>query len=88
MCPFVSVHHSGLISHVIKFHKHDPNLRLYCSVDGCSETYGKIESLRKHMKRKHQDIELGSVEVAPNNNEDLYDVNTVEEEVKEGTCFR
>jgi hypothetical protein len=31
-------------------------LRLYCSVEGCNETYDKVDSLRKHIKRKHRDV--------------------------------
>lgn len=45
-----------LLSHIGRCHRHDPNFHCVCGIDGCTRTYKKYFSWRKHILRVHKNI--------------------------------
>ena len=52
-CNFNSSNSEEYLKHVVRFHQHEPNFLLYCSLPGCGRSFTKINSLQKHFSREH-----------------------------------
>lgn len=53
-CHFRSRYFSLLLRHYQNEHSHQPDFRVKCGIDGCNSSYTVVDSLRKHIIRKHK----------------------------------
>jgi hypothetical protein len=56
-----------LLNHIGRCHGNDPNFHIVCGLDGCTTTFKKYFSWRKHLTRNHAEQ---SREPEPEGNED------------------
>lgn len=52
-CNYSTRYISILLNHVRIAHENTPGFHIVCSIHGCLASYDKVESLRKHICRKH-----------------------------------
>ena len=52
----------ALVSHIAMQHASQPNFKVICGINGCPDEYMKIDSYRKHLRRKHPD-EMSAKEI-------------------------
>ncbi len=45
----------ALVRHIAMQHASQPNFKVTCGINGCPDEYKKIDSYRKHLRRKHPD---------------------------------
>lgn len=50
---FTAIALRTLVRHIAIQHASQPNFKVKCMVDGCLEQYSKMDSFRKHLRRKH-----------------------------------
>ena len=56
ICGVFSVVNRGrLLNHIGRCHRNDPNFHCLCGVDGCTRTFKRYYSWRKHLAQKHDD---------------------------------
>ena len=59
-CPlcesFAAPNIKGVVRHIGLVHAHEASFRITCGVDGCTRTYRKFFSYKKHMYVKHRDV--------------------------------
>ena len=48
-----------LLGHIRRCHQSDPNFHCMCGLDGCTRTFRKYDSWRKHIFRKHKHVNGG-----------------------------
>ena len=53
MCSFFALDEHCLLLHVVRKHRHEPRFMVHCNAHGCTATFSKYESFRKHVKRNH-----------------------------------
>lgn len=60
-CPlcdsFAAPNLKGVVRHIGVVHAHEPGFRVTCGVDGCTKSYRKFVSYKKHMYVKHRDAQ-------------------------------
>lgn len=60
-CPlcdsFAAPNLKGVVRHIGVVHAHEAGFRVTCGVDGCTKTYRKFVSYKKHMYVKHRDAQ-------------------------------
>jgi len=64
-------------------HRSEPHLSIVCGLENCSEVFGKYETYRKHVYRKHTQFVLSgshSTDVSQGNGEDAMDVDMAMDE--------
>ena len=52
---FTALTLKALVRHIALRHASKPNFKVKCGVNGCPEEYDKIDSFRKHLRRRHED---------------------------------
>ena len=57
-CSFNTIVDAFLITHIAKFHKNDPNLKINCVSNGCSATFVKWTVFEKHVRTIHPEMIL------------------------------
>ena len=78
VCGEFSAENRGLLlNHIGRCHRNDPNFHCLCGIDGCTRTFKKYHSWRKHVTQKHSD---SSVE------NDYHMVNMDLDNLDEHTC--
>ena len=67
-----------LLSHIERCHRNDPNFHCVCGINGCTTTFKKYYSCRRHILRRHSNEEInpneeigGSENEFANDNHDL-----------------
>lgn len=50
---FSAVDRGRLLNHIGRCHRNDPNFHCLCGVDGCTRTFKRYYSWRKHLAQKH-----------------------------------
>ena len=59
-CPlcesFAAPHMKGVVRHIGLVHSHEFAFRVTCGVGGCTRTYTRFSSYKKHMYVKHRDV--------------------------------
>ena len=53
---FAAENRKQLINHIGRCHRNDPNFHCMCGLDGCTKTFKKYYSWRKHLKQKHAEL--------------------------------
>ena len=53
---FLAVTFQQLLSHIGRCHRNDPNFHCVCGINGCTRTFRKYFSWRKHIFRDHKHI--------------------------------
>lgn len=64
MCPFFATDQEGLVTHLVRRHRHATGFIVYCSATGCGRSFKNYWSFKSHIKRCHTsnvvDAELDS----------------------------
>ena len=53
---FTAPHMKGVVRHIGLVHSHEFGFRITCAVGGCTRSYTKFSSYKKHMYIKHRDV--------------------------------
>ncbi|XP_028418113.1 uncharacterized protein LOC114543237 [Dendronephthya gigantea] len=53
---FSAENRNQLLNHIGRCHRNDPNFHCLCGVDGCTRTFRKYYSWRKHLQQKHPEL--------------------------------
>ena len=69
-----------VINH-LRLHESKPGFSVECGVQGCGRSYGRVESLKKHIYRQHRD--LLDLDQKNNSRTDLEDVWQCDEAVED-----
>ena len=57
---FTTLSLKTLVRHITLRHASQPNFKIRCGVNGCQEQYNKMDSFRKHLRRKHKEEMAGN----------------------------
>ena len=70
--------HQKLLKHYSTVHENKPNFWVMCGINGCLKKYDKVDSMIKHVKRKHTEVlldqeqnEMQEIENLPENKDDI-----------------
>ena len=55
---FTATSVSAVLRHIGTVHAHQSNFEVVCGVNGCPRTYQNYHSFRKHIHRKHIDLQF------------------------------
>ncbi|XP_064455252.1 uncharacterized protein LOC135366472 [Ornithodoros turicata] len=58
------------MNHIALVHAHEPGFNITCGLNGCSKTFKKYDSYRKHVQRKHRDVVPPARIIPPSRTED------------------
>ena len=70
VCSYCAVRKQSLNKYLyhLQFHQHSPDFHVTCNISGCPRSFSVIDSLRRHIRRKHSQ-ELSSTPSSDNQSE-------------------
>lgn len=77
-CSFSSRHLKTLLRHYSTEHESDPNFFVQCNINSCLNSYSQIDSLNKHIWRKHKETKLKNTEITSCEENKLSDIEDCE----------